>query len=234
MISHSEDSSPLGRPSSIKTSMPPGLASRLLDEQGSWGTPHENSPWGTPREPQQGSNASNTPTSSGHEQPGPQHLQPPHSGYAVHKLMFGGEQLHSRLDAVEPSQHSPLQVQQHGSSLAAEAVAPPADILGASKLQVPKPAGAAGQPEAASRLEPAAVVAAAVAAVDAAAADTEADSFRDLDFTIPVAMDVQPRPHSRGSSRTRDMYRVSVRTTVKVGQQIILHGLFSHHHASGA
>jgi len=212
MISHGEDSSPLARPSSIKTSMPPGLAARLLDEQASWGTPQENSPWGTPREQQLGSNATNTPTSGSVDQQG---SNPGHhfSGPAVHKLMFGGEQLHSRLEAAvsgkQLAEHLEQQPQQQQPiSLPAAAAVLPADVLGVSKAAPAKPAAAPAAPTA-GELEPAAAVAAAVAAVDAAAAETEADSFGDLDFTIPVAMDVQPRPHSRGSSRIREVYRVS-------------------------
>lgn len=205
MISHSEDSSPLARPSSIKTSMPPGLAARLLDEQASWGTPQENSPWGTPREQQLGSNATNTPTSGSVDQQG---SNPGHhfSGPAVHKLMFGGEQLQSRLEAAVSGKQLAERLEQQPISVSAAAAVLPADVLGVSKAAPAKPAAA----PAAGELEPAAVVAAAVAAVDAAAAETEADSFGDdLDFTIPVAMDVQPRPQSRGSSRIREVYRVS-------------------------
>jgi hypothetical protein len=193
MISQGDTNSPLARPGSIKTSLAPGHAARLLDEQGSWGTPQENSPWGTPREQQLGSNANNTPNSGNADQPGQQHSHH-HNGPALHKLVFGGEQLHSRLEAVvsgeqeQPQQHGGKQLQQLDHS---------------SQGAVSKPAA-----DAATDLEPAAVVAAAVAAVDAAAA-TAADGFDDMDFTIPVAMDVQPRPQSRNSSRFRDMYRVS-------------------------
>lgn len=202
MISQGEDNSPMVRPGNIKTSLAPGHAARLLDEQGSWGTPQENSPWGTPREQQMGSNTSNTPTSSIAEQPGQQHSHHP-SGSALHKLMFGGEQLHSRLEAVVSADQE--QPQQQGQQLDSSQGAGPADVLGAPRGAGSKPAVMA---DTAMDLEPAEVVAAAVAAVDAAAA-SEADTFGDMDFTIPVAMDVQPRPQSRNSSRFREMYRVS-------------------------
>lgn len=206
MISQSEDTSPLARPGTIKTSLAPGHAARLLDEQGSWGTPQENSPWGTPREQQLGSNASNTPTSSNAEQPTGQHHA---SGSALHKLVFGGEQLHSRLEAVVSAEPTPLPQQQEEQQpgYASQSVAP-GDVLCGSQGAAAKQAAPAEA--AAMDLEPAEAVAAAVAAVDAAAG-AEADTFdeMDMDFSIPVAMDVQPRPLSRNSSRFREMYRVS-------------------------
>jgi hypothetical protein len=215
MISASEDNSPLTRPCSIKTSLAPGHAARLLEEQGTWGTPEENSPWGTPREQQQGGSASVTPNSGGIEQSG-QHQSQQQGGSALHKLMFGGEQLHSRLGqeaAVSSEQEQPLPMEHSSSQHEAGVVGPALDVLGLPEPVAAEPVGSAAAEEAAAELEPAAAVAAAVAAVDAAAA-MDVDSLGDMDFTIPVAMDVQPRPASRNSSRAREMYRVRQRGTV--------------------
>ena len=217
MISQGEDNSPFTRPGSIKTSLAPGHAARLLDEQGSWGTPQENSPWGTPREQQMGSNATSTPTSGSHDQPGQQHSHHHSGGSALHKAVFGGEQLHRRLEAVVTTAQQQLEPLVEDSSQA------PADVLGMPKSGDKLSAAAAA---AESELEPAAAVAAAVAAVDAAAA-TEADAFGSMDFTIPVAMDVQPRPHSRNSSRMRELYRVSC-------HHIPEHNPYAHHTLAAA
>lgn len=100
-------SPPLPRPNSIKVA--PGLAARLLDEQGSWGTLQDSSPcWGTPREQGGAGSSSVTPTSASaaqsSEQPGGQ--QP--SGHVVHKLHFG------RGGSADHPTPSPLQSRQHG------------------------------------------------------------------------------------------------------------------------
>lgn len=212
MISASEDISPLARPCSIKTSLAPGHAARLLEEQGTWGTPEENSPWGTPREQQQGGSASITPNSRSLEQSAGQHQGQHQGGSALHKLMFGGEQLHSRLGqeaAVSAEQEQSLPMDSSSQQKAGLA-GPALDVLGMPEPVAVEPVGSAAAEEAAAELEPAAAVAAAVEAVDAAAA-MEVDSLGEMDFTIPVAMDVQPRPASRNSSRVREMFRVSQR-----------------------
>jgi hypothetical protein len=215
-----DDDAMLPQPTHVKTGVAAGLAARLLDEQGSWGTPQDDSPcWGTPHE--QGSpGGGNTPNGGSQaeqqqqQQQQSQQLVPPHgSGQAVHKLHFGrggssGEQLGPSPLSAAATWAAPA----HGTEERKRQAGGDADAPWLSQEDERDLLASSTQP---SPFKPAAAGADDLLAIAAAAADEQQAGGQgegaEMDFTIPVGVDVQPtRAPSRGSSRVRDLYgRVS-------------------------